>query len=195
MTERAKIGHNNGPTLVGSGWRKHCWGKARAELMPRLPIEIIRRRIVRAKELGLDYKSYASIRASSGHDVVAFLFSSNALRAFKASTPMPPDRVTKIAALERCGRLVAVQKPLTPQKMHEIAEISGVELDTLVVAPNLRNNWHESREMLLSALAPAKIPKDRVVAIGETMLEQEWCAIAGLGGSISAERFFAMEGM
>ncbi len=195
MAEQAKIGHNNGPTMVGSGWRKHCWSKARTELMPRLPIEIIRRRIVRAKELGLDYKSYASIRATSGHDVVAFLFSSNALRALKAGRGMPLDRVAKIAALERCGRLVAVQKPLTTENMRDIGEISGIELDTLVCAPDLRHNWHKSREMLLAALKPAKIPKDRVVTIGETMLEQDWCAIAGLGGSISAEKFFAKEVM
>lgn len=75
------IGHNKGPTIeAGKSWRKHCWTKARRELLPTLPIEIVRRRVARAKELGLDYKSYASIRAASGHDVVAFLFSSNALR-------------------------------------------------------------------------------------------------------------------
>ncbi len=193
MDTAAEIGHNNGPTMTGTGWRRHCWGKARAELMPRLPIEILRRRIVRAKELGLDYKSYASIRAASGHDVVAFLFSSNALRALKQNTKMPKDRVLKLAALERCGRLVAVQKPLTPQNMHRIATVSGVDLDTLVCAPDLRHNWHESRDMLLSALKPAKIPKDRVVAIGETMLEQDWCAIAGLAGAITADQFFGAQ--
>ena len=104
------LGHNNGPTMAsGIGFRKHCWTRARADLLPKLPIEVIRRRVKRAGELGLDYKSYASIRAASGHDVVAFLFSSNALRLLKANGGLPADRTDKLAALQHCGRLVAVQ--------------------------------------------------------------------------------------
>lgn len=97
-------GHNNGPVIAtGLGYRKHCWTKARAALLPKLLIEVIRGRLKRAKELGLDYKSYASIGATSGHDVVAFLFSSNALRVLKGQTEMPSDRVVVIGdtALER----------------------------------------------------------------------------------------------
>ncbi|MDH3263731.1 MAG: hypothetical protein OEM24_07010, partial [Paracoccaceae bacterium] len=64
----------------GAGWRRHCWTKAREELLPTLPLEVVRLRVKRAAELGLDYRAYASFRASTGHDVVALLFSSNALR-------------------------------------------------------------------------------------------------------------------
>lgn len=68
-------GHNNGPSMAtGVRFRKLCWGKVREALLPKLPIEVIRRRLKRAKELGLDYKSYASIRATSDHDVVEFCF-------------------------------------------------------------------------------------------------------------------------
>jgi hypothetical protein len=75
------LGHNGGPSLDrGFGWRHHCWKTAREALLPNLPIEVVRLRVKRAAEIGLDYRTYASIRASSGHDVVAFLFSSNALR-------------------------------------------------------------------------------------------------------------------
>ena len=66
------IGHNNGPTMEGgAGWRRHCWTKAREELLPTLPLEVVRLRVKRAAELGLDYRAYASFRASTGHDVVA----------------------------------------------------------------------------------------------------------------------------
>ena len=35
----AGIGHNNGPTMeAGESWRRHAWGKARARLLPVLPI-------------------------------------------------------------------------------------------------------------------------------------------------------------
>ena len=48
------IGHNGGPTMEpGYGWRKHSWTKAREALLPKLPIEVVRRRVARAAELGL----------------------------------------------------------------------------------------------------------------------------------------------
>ncbi len=82
------LGHNGGPTMEpGYGWRLHCWKKARADLLPHLPIEVLRTRVKRAAELGLEYRTYASVRAATGHDVVAFLFSSNALRVFPSARP------------------------------------------------------------------------------------------------------------
>ena len=67
-----RIGHNNGPTMEpGESWRRHAWGRARARLLPVLPIEVVRLRVKRAAEIGLDYRTYASIRAASGHDVIA----------------------------------------------------------------------------------------------------------------------------
>lgn len=82
------IGHNNGPTMeAGASWRRHCWTTARQALLPTLPVEVVRTRVRRAKELGLDYRTYASVRAQTGHDVVAFLFSSNALRVRPTSAP------------------------------------------------------------------------------------------------------------
>ena len=63
----AGLGHNLGPTMqAGASWRKHCWVAARESLLPHLPIEVLRGRLRRAKELGLDYKTYASVRAASG---------------------------------------------------------------------------------------------------------------------------------
>ena len=93
------IGHNKGPSMEGGqAWRAHCWRKARKSLMKTLPIEILRVRVARAAEIGLDYKSYASIRAASGHDVIAFLFSSNALRVLvlcdRVSQMSPEGRAT-----------------------------------------------------------------------------------------------------
>lgn len=175
---------------TGTAFRKLCWTRARAELLPKLPIEVIRRRVKRAGELGLDYKSYASIRAASGHDVVAFLFSSNALRLLKASRDLPQDRVVKLIALQRCGRLVAVQKPLTKTDVLAAAARANVTLDTLITAPDLTQTWGQTRATILSALAPSSLPADRVVAIGDTALEREWCAAGRLAGYISAEQYF-----
>ncbi len=187
-----EAGHNNGPTMAtGVAFRKLAWTKARAKLLPKLPIEVIRRRVKRAQELGLDYKSYASIRATSGHDVVAFLFSSNALRLLKASGAMAQDRAQKLAALQRCGRLVAVQKPLTTGDVIAAATKSGIDLDTVINAPDLTHTWGQTRAVILTALAPAKLPADCVVAIGDTALEREWCVAGRLAGYITAEAYFS----
>ena len=59
------IGHNGGPS-VGSGasWRAQCWRVARADLLPRLPLEVVRLRVKRAQEIGLAYRTYAGVRAA-----------------------------------------------------------------------------------------------------------------------------------
>ena len=61
------IGHNRGPAMdAGVSWRRHCWTVARQELLPHLPLEVIRLRVRRAAAIGLDYRTYASVRAASG---------------------------------------------------------------------------------------------------------------------------------
>jgi 3,4-dihydroxy 2-butanone 4-phosphate synthase / GTP cyclohydrolase II len=100
LSMSAGIGHNKGPTMeAGYSWRKHSWTKARENLLPTLPIEVVRLRVKRAKALGLPYKTYASVRASSGHDVIGFLFSSNALDLLRAQDRLAADRALRIAAL------------------------------------------------------------------------------------------------
>jgi hypothetical protein len=65
------IGHNRGPAMdAGASWRRHCWSVARAELLPHLPLEVIRMRVRRAAEIGLDYRTYATVREASGYDIV-----------------------------------------------------------------------------------------------------------------------------
>ncbi len=47
------IGHNGGPTLEpGAGWRRHAWSRARADLLPTLPLEVVRLRVARARNWG-----------------------------------------------------------------------------------------------------------------------------------------------
>ena len=121
-----EIGHNGGPSLEGGvSWRKHCWSSARERLLPTLPIEVVRLRVKRAKALGLDYKTYAGVRAATGHDVVAFLFSSNALRVSLVRPAMPLERAVKLAEVQ-CGRLALAVAPLTPGML----EAANPVLDT-----------------------------------------------------------------
>ena len=180
-------GHNRGPALQpAGGWHLHCWRRARADLLPHLPIEVVRLRVRRAGELGLDYKTYASVRAATGHDVVAFLFSSNALRVMLPHPALPPDRANRLRALVACGRHALVTAPLAPQALLAAAE--GL-IDAASPAPHHLAGFGQARGAIRLALGP--IPGDRVLLVGEGALEQDWCAAGALAGWLPAERFFA----
>lgn len=180
-------GHNRGPSLqpVG-GWHLHCWQRARADLVPHLPIEVLRLRVRRAGELGLDYKTYASVRAATGHDVVAFLFSSNALRVMGPQAVLPPDRANRLRALVACGRQAMATAPLAPSAL--LAATGGL-IDAAYPAPPHLAAFGAARGAIRLALG--KIPGDRVLLVGEGALEQDWCAAGGLAGWLPADRFFA----
>ena len=181
------IGHNGGPSLEGGvSWRKHCWSAARGTLLPTLPIEVVRLRVKRAAELGLDYRTYASVRAATGHDVVAFLFSSNALRMVAPDPALPPDRAAKLAILRDCGRVALAIRPLDAA---QVAGAGGALLDSAHMAPELLGCWREAGAALRAALGP--MPGDRVILVGETALEREWCAAGRLAGWVPADRYFA----
>jgi len=185
-----RIGHNNGPTMEpGESWRRHCWKKARHELLPTLPIEVLRRRVARAKELGLDYKSYASIRAASGHDVIAFLFSTNALRVMAKSPDLPADRLQKLTSITDCHRTVAVHRPLTPKTV--LDTLPDQLLDSVFAAPTFTDTWGQTRDIILQQLHTKRLPLDGVVVIGDTSQERAWVGAARLAGYVSADQFFA----
>lgn len=179
------IGHNGGPSLEGGvSWRRHCWAAARQRLLPVLPVEVVRLRLKRAKELGLDYKTYAGVRASTGHDVVAFLFSSNALRLSVLRPAMPEVRAAKLAVVQ-CGRLALAVAPLTPGM---VAVANPDVLDVAHPAPFALAGFGEVRDVLRAALG--KLPSDQVLLVGDLALEREWSAAGRLAGYLPAERYF-----
>jgi hypothetical protein len=183
----AGLGHNLGPTMeAGASWRRHCWTAARESLLPHLPIEVLRGRLRRARELGLEYKTYASVRAASGHDVVAFLFSSNALRLLGMRPLLPQDRAEKLTSLVECGRLALVSAPLIPEAALRAAEGA---LQAAFVAPGALASFTQSAALIQAARAG--LPGDRVLLVGDMALEQGWCAAGRLAGYVPAERYFA----
>lgn len=180
------IGHNQGPTMEeGHSWRRHCWTEARRALLPTLPLEVVRLRVARARQIGLDYKTYATVRATTGQDIVAFLFSSNALRLFAPSPQLPPDRADRLADIAACMRLSAIHRPLTPDR------IALPELDASFAAPLPFASWHEVRITLRQTVAGHRLPAEGVLVIGDTAAERDWVTAAAMAGYLSAERFFS----
>ena len=180
----AGLGHNHGPTMEkGGAWQRFAWKKARAELLPKMPIEVVRRRVRRARELGIDYKSYAGIRAATGRDIIALLFSSNALRLMK-DAGIAPDRIVQLEAVTSAELLAFVHVPFN-------AKLVVARNDVLVRAeraPTIANNWRETRAKVL-ALKGA-LPADGVVVVGETALEADWSEAGRLAGFLPADQYF-----
>lgn len=178
------IGHNGGPSVSeGESWRRHCWTAARAALLPTLPIEVLRTRVRRAADLGLDYKTYASVRAATGHDVVAFLFSGNALRVTPVQVRMPQDRAKKLG-LVRADRIGLAQGRIVPEMLGRL----NPELDRAFDAPDLLARFSDAGRHLRAILD--RVPGDRVILVGDMELEREWCAAGRLAGYLPAARYF-----
>jgi hypothetical protein len=152
-----------------------------------MPLEVIGYRVKRAQELGLDYRTYEGVRATTGRDIVAFLFSSNALRLDR-SPVLPDAQAAKLTALVATGRLAAVYRPLDPTTV--LAGNPGA-LDHTGHAPTVFDSWSETRKALLALTRAARLPPDAVVIVGETSLERDWCGTARLAGFVPADRYFA----
>lgn len=189
------IGHNGGPAMDrGVPWRRHCWSVARAELLPHLPLEVIRLRVRRAKEIGLDYRTYALARETSGRDIIAFLYSSNALGILKPGEPLADHRAGRLRALRGCARTLLAQASLDPRRLAAALEAEqGIAFAGAAPAPGFWASWREQRARVLAAL-PAGVPPTGVMLIGDAPGERGWCDAAGLGSYLPAERYFAAAG-
>ena len=182
------IGHNGGPSVEGGvTWRRHCWATARAALLPTLPIEVLRTRVRRAQDLGLDYKTYASVRAQTGHDVVGFLFSSNALRVSADQLRMPQGRADKLAMVQ-AERTCLAQGRVVPALM----AAQNPELDRVDPSPDLLAPFGVAGRQLRAILG--RVPGDRVLLVGDMALERDWCAAGRLAGYLAADRYFGAGG-
>ena len=183
----AGVGHNSGQIIeAGHSWRKHVWTKARAQLLPKLPIEAIRLRVKRAQELGLPYKTYAGIRASTGHDLVGFLFSTNALQILRDQQELAEIRHQKLAQLRNVRRGAVVHRPVSVER------VAGMDLlDRAFAAPAFADSWAEMRDKVNAIITQEGGPADRLLMIGDTAFEREWAEAGRMAGYLRAEDFFA----
>ena len=178
------IGHNNGPTMEPGGtWRTHCWSTARKALVPHLPIEVLRGRLRRASELGLDYRTYAGIRATTGRDIVAVLFSSNALELRKGQLQIAQE------AADKLRRVMASRIGLATAPLRAEALLAAAPLDAAYPAPTAFAAFSAQRDSIRAALGA--LSSDQAILIGAYGAETEWCAAARLAGYVPAATFFS----
>ena len=183
----AGIGHNSGRVdEPGRSWRRHVWTKARKDLMPTLPIEVVRLRVRRAAELGLPYKTYAGIRASTGHDLIGFLFSNNALQVMRDGQVMPAQRAAKLSALAGADCTGVAHRPVTPPHLSTLGGIARA-----FPAPQFHQNWTAMRDQIRAIVTAGGHPADRFVMVGSTAFEREWAEAAKMAGFLDGDSFFA----
>lgn len=184
----AGIGHNGGPELDGPvAWRRYAWGRARAELMPHLPVEVVRLRVKRAAELGLDYRTYAGVRAATGRDVIGFLFSSNGLQVVRTGAELPGAVRARLEAVRGADRLAAVQPPLSP-----VVAARDWPVDGAVAAPAAVLSWPAMRDRVRDIIRARGLPPDGVLVVGETALEREWAEAGKTAGFLTGARYFGL---
>ena len=175
------IGHNSGEDLAGYSGRLHQWRRARAALIPRtIPIEVVRMRVRRAAALGLDYGTYAGIRAATGRDIVALLFSSNAVGMIRRAE----------LDARRMAQLEGVAADLGLLVHAPLATVAPPPLGWAAPAPSFVESWSAMRNRLRDTLKERRLPPDGVVLIGETAFEASWCAAARAAGYLSGARYF-----
>ena len=180
------IGHNSGrEDAPGFAFRRLAWTRARRDLLPVLPVEVVRLRVKRAAALGLPYRTYAGLRASTGHDLIGFLFSTNALGLLRRGEALAGDRAAHLAALA-ADRVALVQPPLLAAEVAALAEI-----DAAHDAPRLTDSWAATRDRLKAVARARGHAADRFVVVGETMLEADWCAAMGAAGYLTGRDVFA----
>lgn len=177
------IGHNRGPDMTaGRSLRIHRWRRAKAEAQTKLPVEIVRMRIRRAAELGMEYRTYAAIRQTAGRDVAGLVFSSNAL-GLHAGGPLPAATDAQLRGLRGVVRIGLLTPPLDP-----VALAEHLPLDRLFRAPPLRARWPVLRDAM-SRMQDGR-PAAALVLIGAAPGEADWAVAGRLGAYLDATSYF-----
>lgn len=194
---RIGIGHNNGPSLEpGFGWRKHCWSKARKDTISKhIPLEIVRLRVARAKELGLSYPQYASVLLGSGRDIVGFLFTVDGMQLrLRRALEMPDAVQEKLADLEKVDLLAFSPSGEQPDLFRaELNMNTGLAFKSAAPEPSVSSTWREAGDAVKAVLEPEKLPARSVVLIGSRDLEASWALAGGLAKFMHGESYFAAE--
>ncbi|MEO1424732.1 MAG: hypothetical protein AAFV09_16370 [Pseudomonadota bacterium] len=193
MRDTPGIGHNKGPK-PGAGWRRHCWRKARAELLgPTMPIEIVRRRVRRARQLGLSYPEYASILLGTGRDVTAFLFTVEGLYLRLTRELEMPGRVREaVQRIDRCALTGFSPSGEVPEAFRvELSTAAGCPIASVAPEPEPPVGWAEARRAIRATLDPLRLPGNSVVMIGSREVEADWARAANMARFLPRERYFA----
>ncbi|WP_421749495.1 hypothetical protein [Cognatishimia sp.] len=151
-----------------------------------IPLSIVRMRMARAKELGMDYKTYAKVRQASGQDILALMFSSNALRIVGSGAKMPAAEDAALQSVRNAKKLSLVYPPNTPQSVLR----ENIPLDAADIAPYFTDSWSIMRQKVSRLIHEQRVPSGSVLVIGDAPLEHEWPVAAKAAGYLTSAEYF-----
>ncbi|SOH95584.1 hypothetical protein SAMN06273572_11279 [Monaibacterium marinum] len=189
------IGHNKPPESA-TGWTRHCWTRARADLVgERLPIDMLRVRMARARQLGLSFPQYRSILLGGGRDVTAFLFTVEGLHLrLQRELSMPDPVRSKLAEVSNCGLMAFAPSGEVPEQFRqEVSEVSGVRFTAAGAEPEQSAGWRASRDAVHNLLRSEGLAAQTVVMIGNSARETGWADAAQLVKFIPRAEYFPVE--
>ncbi|WP_316016165.1 hypothetical protein [Roseobacter sp. HKCCA0434] len=187
----AGIGHNRPPESANA-WARHCWTRARAELVgERMPIEMVRTRMARARELGLSFPQYRSILLGGGRDVTAFLFTCEGLHLkLRRELEMPAPVREKLAGIVRTDLVALSPSGGVPEAFRaELSAVAGRDFRAAGAEPEVHASWSEQRRAVRDLIGAAKLPAQSVVMIGQGR-DIGWAEAAQLVRFIPREDYF-----
>ncbi len=188
------LGHNKGPALDGrTSWRRHCWTRARKDLLgAKVPLEIVRIRIKRAKALGLSYPQYASVLMGGGRDITGFLFTINGLQLKLARRLELPDYVTeKLQDVQGCTLMSFAPSGEEPGLFAtELSDVADLTFKSGACEPSAQGAWSQKRIAVQAVLKQVKLPAKSVVMIGDARLERDWSVAGKLAKFLTHNEYF-----
>ncbi len=182
------IGHNSQAPdpLQVIAWRRVIAKR------PRVSPMIARIRKERATELGMSYADYAAVRAVSGRDLSAMVFSPRSLGLRLGRRLSLPDQTADQLANVRNCHLLCLCPPEEepPAFAEELTEVSGAQFRVAAPLPEPGASWSALRDVIRSLLDPVHLSGSAALMIGDGRTERALCAAGRLADCLSAARYF-----
>ena len=141
----------------------------------------------RAAELGMSYAAYAKCRQATGHDILALLFSSNALRVIGPGAEMPDAEARALEQVRAAKKLTLVHRPAEPGAVLQANPV----LDAAGAAPRFTESWSQMRDRVQGFIREQGMPARQVLIIGDAPLEEDWSTAAQACGYLRSSEYFA----
>lgn len=197
LPEYTAAGHNQGPPLYpATSWRLYAWRKAHKAAWKTPPLEVVRLRMKRARAMGLDYRTYASLLLDRGCSPEALVFSlggtllatdDGGISINDSGRVAPrPGVFEKLSLLERCRIFIVADELNAAMAIGQLGALCGNVVTAFRICEKARR-----AEAILSLTHKHKISPSACVMIGEDEPERQAAQAAGLGCFIPAAAYFS----
>ena len=119
-------------------------------------------------------------------DILALMFSSNALRIIGQGATMPDAENRALETVRAAQKLTLVHAPNTPDGVLAANPV----LDAADVAPKFNESWSAMRDRVSGLIQSQKLPGNTVLVIGDAPMERDWSTAGRAAGYLPASVYF-----